>query len=249
MFGLYTQVCNPNLQINIRIPRIIILRLIYYMITDFQQPLFFFETLIFLSVIFMHLSKKSASVIYLYMIQSFIVAILLFNSFVKDLSFALLFVAIIIFGIKVIIAPYFFFGLVKKHQLKFSSSTYLNGPSALIVLAVLTAITYSHLFRPLSALSPNNENSLLLAVAMMFISIFLMINRKGALSQMIGILSLENGIVSFASFAGLEQSPGLQLGILFDILVWIIIATVFTSMIFKQFGSLDVTTMRHLKEE
>lgn len=219
------------------------------MINDFQQPLLFFEALIFLSVIFMHLSKKSTSVIYLYMVQSFIVTVLLFNSFIEKLSFSILLVAIVIFGIKVVIAPYFFFGLIKKHQLKFSSSTYLNGPTALIVLAVITAITYSHLFRPLAILSPDNENSLLLAVATMFISIFLMINRKGVLSQMIGILSLENGIVSFGFFAGLEQSPGLQLGILFDILVWIIIASVFASMIYKQFGSLDVTAMKHLKEE
>lgn len=219
------------------------------MITDFQQPLFFCETLIFLSVIFMHLSKKSSSVIYLYAAQSLLVTILLLSSFIKDLSFALLLVVVVIFGIKVVIAPYFFLGLIKKHQLKFSSSSYLNGPTALIVLAIITAITYSHLFRPLSVLSPANENALLLAIAIMFISIFLMINRKGVLSQMIGILSLENGIVSFAFFAGLEQSPMLEFGILFDILVWIIIATVFASMIYKQFGSLDVTIMKHLKEE
>ena len=94
-----------------------------------------------------------------------------------------------------------------------------------------------------------NEHTLLLAVAMMLISVFLIINRKGALSQMIGVLSLENGIVSFACLAGLEQTPGLQLGIIFDILVWVIIATVFASMVYKQYGSLDVTAMTHLKEE
>jgi len=65
---------------------------------------------------------------------------------------------------------------------------------------------------------------------------------------MLGILSLENGIVSFALFAGLEQNPGLQLGITFDVLIWIIIASVFISMIYRQFGSLDVTTMKKLTE-
>ncbi len=65
---------------------------------------------------------------------------------------------------------------------------------------------------------------------------------------MIGILSLENGIVCFATFAGLEQTPGLQLGVIFDIFVWVIIATVFISMIYRHFGSLDVSAMRTLKE-
>jgi hydrogenase-4 component E len=40
----------------------------------------------------------------------------------------------------------------------------------------------------------------------------------------------------------------LQLGITFNILIWIIIATVFISMIFRQFASLDVTTMKELTE-
>jgi hydrogenase-4 component E len=155
----------------------------------------------------------------------------------------------VIFVVKVLVAPRFFFGLVKKHQLKFSVSTYLNSPATLIVLALLTGVTYSQLFLPLTILSQNEGKTLLLAVATMFISIFLIINRRGALSQMIGILSLENGIVSFATLAGLEQAPGLQIGIMFDILVWIIIASVFASMLYRQFGSLDVTSMTHLKEE
>jgi len=83
----------------------------------------------------------------------------------------------------------------------------------------------------LAQLAIEGRNLLLLSVATIMISLFLIINRKGALSQMLGILSLENGIVSFALFAGLEQNPGLQLGITFNILIWIIIATVFISMI------------------
>lgn len=219
------------------------------MITYTAQLLFFLEVLIFSSVIFMHLSRKNSSVISLYLLQSTIIAILLFGSSLKEASSSLFLVALAIFAVKVVIAPYFFHRLIKKHQLKFSASTYLNGPLTLIVLAILTGLTYSHFFHPLTILAPQNEHTLLLAVAMMLISIFLIINRKGALSQMIGVLSLENAIVSFAYFAGLEQTPGLQLGIIFDMLVWVIIATVFASMVYKQHGSLDVTTMTHLKEE
>ena len=82
----------------------------------------------------------------------------------------------------------------------------------------------------------------------MFLSLFLIINRKSALSQIVGILSLENSIVAFAIFAGLEQSLSLQIGILFDISVWLIIATVFMSMMYTHFGSLDVTDMKKLKD-
>jgi hydrogenase-4 membrane subunit HyfE len=51
----------------------------------------------------------------------------------------------------------------------------------------------------------------------------------------------------FAALAGLEQSPVLQLGIVFDITVWFVISTMFVSMIYRHFGSLDVTNMKKLK--
>lgn len=213
------------------------------------QILFFLEALIFMSVIFMHLSRKSSLVVTLYVIQSVAIAILLVHSFFEEFSMLLMFVAVVVFAVKVIIAPHFFRRLIHKHQMKFNVSTYLNGPMTLVVLAILTAFTYSSFFRPLAVLSPESASALLLAVATMFISVFLIINRRGALSQMIGILSLENAIVSFAILSELEQASGLQFGILFDILLWVIIATVFASMVYRQFGSLDVTAMRHLKEE
>jgi hydrogenase-4 component E len=219
------------------------------MTTNPNNFIFFLEAVIFASVIFMHLSKKSSMVVSSYVVQSLALVILLASFALKEASWMLLLAIAVIFVVKVLVAPRFFFGLVKKHQLKFSVSTYLNSPATLIVLALLTGVTYSQLFLPLTILSQNEGKTLLLAVATMFISIFLIINRRGALSQMIGILSLENGIVSFATLAGLEQAPGLQIGIMFDILVWIIIASVFASMLYRQFGSLDVTSMTHLKEE
>ena len=219
------------------------------MISLTPQILFFIETMLFISVIFMHLTKKNYTIIFLYAFQSCIIAIALFYSSLNEGSLSLVAVSVLTFLVKVIIAPYFFLQLMKKYQLQFSVSTYLNGPATLIVLALLTAFSYSHFFKPLNILAPLNEKSLLFALAMIFISIFLIINRKGVFSQMIGILSLENAIVSFAYITGLEVTAGSQVGILFDIFIWVIIAKVFASMIYEHFGSEDTSIMRHLKEK
>lgn len=79
-------------------------------------------------------------------------------------------------------------------------------------------------------------------------SVFLTINRKGAMSQIIGILSLENSIFVFSYFLGTKQSAMLEIGILFDVLFWIIISSTFVRMIVKHFGSIDVTQLRELKK-
>ncbi len=152
------------------------------------------------------------------------------------------------FIVKVILSPLFFVRLIKKYKLSFSVNTYLSMPITLIVIAILTFMAHSKKFLPLTSIVPDHQVILSLALSALFVSLFLIVNRKEALSQIISILSLENSIVVFAIFAGLEQSPSLQIGIIFNIFVWIMIATVFVSMIYKHFGSSDVTSMNNLKD-
>lgn len=213
------------------------------------QFLFFLETMLFASVVFMHLTKKNFTVIFLYTIQSLIIAGVLFYSSINEASLLLMVVALMTFFVKGMIAPYFFLRLIRLHRLQFSVSTYLNSPMTFIVIALLTAFSYSHFFRPLTILSPHNGDALLLSMSMIFISIFLTVNRKGALSQMVGILSMENGIVSFAYITGLEATAGAQVGILFIIFIWVVIASIFASMIYNHFGTLNVSEMKNLREE
>lgn len=211
------------------------------------QILLSLEIVVFSAAVFLHLTKKNSSAVRLYIAQSSAISFLLLLTVFVEPS-ALLAIAIVAtVSVKLLIAPYFFFGLIKRHRLRFSVSTYLNTPVTVLVIAALVAFTQSEVFRPLTELAGAGR-SLLLSLATIMISLFLIINRKGALSQMLGTLSLENGIVCFALFAGLEQNPGLQLGITFNILIWIIIASVFISMIYRQYGSLDVTAMKKLTE-
>lgn len=203
---------------------------------------------IFLSAVLLHITKRNSTAVLLYFAQSLAIAVLLFNPLIGNFSPVIMLMAILTLAVKAVVAPLFFSRLIKRHKLKFSSSTYLNTPLTLIVITVLAALTNSRIFSHIASIEPSGQKILSLAIAVILISFFLIINRKGAVSQIIGILSLENGIVAFALFSGLEQSPALQIGIMFDLLVWVIIAAVFISMIYKQFGSLDVTELKHLKE-
>ena len=203
---------------------------------------------LFLSIIYLHLARKNFEAVVAYAVQSSAITVLLFASFMETNSIPLLFVVLVTLIVKAILGPVFFFRLIQKHKLTYSVSTYLNMPLALIIIAVFTAISRFQQFSPLTNIIPANHALLSLALAAIFTSLFLIINRKDAISQAIGVLSMENSIVAFAIFAGLEQSPMLQLGIVFDIFIWLIIATVFISMIYRHFGSLDTSTMKHLKD-
>ncbi|MEK7130158.1 MAG: NADH-quinone oxidoreductase subunit K [Patescibacteria group bacterium] len=215
---------------------------------DYTFLQFLMIAAIFLSAVLLHITRRNSTAVLLYFIQSLAIVVLLFHPLVENFSPVIMLMAILTLAIKAVVAPLFFSRLIKRHKLKFSASTYLNTPLTLIAITVLTALTNSRIFSHITSIEPSGQKILSLAIAVILISFFLIINRKGAVSQIIGILSLENGIVAFALFSGLEQSPALQIGIMFDLLVWVIIAAVFISMIYKQFGSLDVTELKHLKE-
>jgi hydrogenase-4 component E len=210
--------------------------------------LHFLMTLIFASVVFLHIVKKNYIVAIIYGVQSLSIVMLLTISYIITGAASFLLIAILGLIVKVILAPLFIIYQVNKHDLKFLVSTYINTPFTLIVVAALTAIAHSDLFTPLVTIIPANKELLSLALSTLFMSVFLIINRKGAISQIVGILSLENSIIAFGIFSVLNQSLILEIGIVFSISVWIIIATVFISKIYKHFGSLDVTKMNSLKE-
>lgn len=208
----------------------------------------FLLQIVFLTAVFLHITKKNFGAVLAYSIQSFMIVLLLLNSFLETQNPSLLWIMAIVLVVKVILAPLFFVKLIRKNELIFSATTYLNTPLTLVVLAMLTAMAHSYKFAPLTGIIPANAGLLSLAFSTMLLSLFLIINRKSALSQIIGILSLENSIVAFAIFAGLEQSFALQVGILFDISIWLIIATSFMAMVYRHFGSLDATLMKKLKD-
>lgn len=214
----------------------------------FAETFFFLDLVAFLAIIGMHLVKKNANLIRLYALQSAVVAALLSGVGLIEEKQSLLWVGLLTFVIKAILAPVFFSRLMRRFGAQFTASSYLSAPLTLLGLMGLVMLAYSRVFMPLGTLIPEMLGSLSLNLAIVFISIFLMINRRGAFSQMIGILSLENGIVLLAAFIGIEQPLALEIGIIFDIVVWIAIGSAFISMIHRQFGSLDTAEMKNLTE-
>jgi len=204
--------------------------------------------IMFLTIIFLHLSKKNFLASIAYGLQSLVIMSFFLNSFFETNNLTILLVVFLILIVKVVLAPLFFIRLIKKNALAFSVSTYLNTPLTIISIAILTFIAYYQKFFPLTNIVPADQDSLSLALSAIFLSLLLIINRKGALSQILGVLSLENSIVAFVIFAGLEQNPALQIGIIFNIGIWILIATIFMSMILKHFGTLNVSSMNNLKD-
>lgn len=219
------------------------------MLEHAPQLYFTLDLIAFLATIGLHIVKTNRSIIRLYLVQSLVVTFFLLSIGFAEGERGLLFVGALTLLIKVILAPLFFTRLVQRYGTRFTINNYLSTPWTLLVLMGLVMFSYSRIFSPLGMLVPDSLGLFSLNISIVLISIFMLINRRGAFSQMIGILSLENSILLLASLVGIKQSVALEMGIIFDIVIWMIIAQVFISMIYKQFGTLNVTQMKGLVEE
>lgn len=215
---------------------------------NFLGVFFLLDIVAFLSAVFMHLAKRSRSLVRLYALQSLAVSMTFFLLGFLGSDRSLMVVASIIFFVKVIIAPAFFGKIIRKLVGSSSTNDYLGTPMTLLVLTGLVLFSFSKVFLPLSAIYPQAFVSVALNIALVFISIFLLINQRGVFAQMVGMLSLENSIVLFAAFFGLRHPLPLEIGMIFDIVIWMVIASFFLGMIYRQFGTLSTADMKRLTE-
>jgi hydrogenase-4 component E len=84
-------------------------------------------------------------------------------------------------------------------------------------------------------------------VVLIVVGAILMVGRKKAVSQMIGLLTFENGIVTF-EISLVKMAAIIELGIVFEILVLVLIMGVMIFRINKTFDTINTDYLANLKE-
>jgi hydrogenase-4 component E len=162
----------------------------------------------------------------------------------------ILIAAILTIVIKAIVIPRVLYRIIdrinihKEIEFNINITTSLLICGALVILAdsigrpILETVRLSNL--PVSRVLP-------VSIAMIMIGLFIMISRKQAVSQIIGLLTMENGLF----LSGLSITSGMplivEIGIFFDILVAAMILGVFVFRINQTFDSINVDALRRLK--
>ncbi|KKU78832.1 MAG: hypothetical protein UY04_C0025G0018 [Parcubacteria group bacterium GW2011_GWA2_47_7] len=206
------------------------------------------DVALFATAIMMHWSKKNSGLVYIYVFQSLAVVMTLILLAWQEHSGVIIISAVATGVIKLIVVPIILLGLIRKHKVTFASGRYFGG--SFILLATLFTVAFVHsFFTPiLVAIAPDSSQFLFLTFAMILTSLLLTINRKGALSQIVGILSAENGVVAFALSLNIHGGIGMELGIIFDVCVLALVSSTFASLVQGHFGTMDVSEMRNLAE-
>ncbi|MFP3558944.1 formate hydrogenlyase [Paraburkholderia sp. SIMBA_049] len=151
--------------------------------------------------------------------------------------------------LKVGLIPWILYRLVQRLNVKTDVETLLNIPTILLIGIVLVIVAFN-VATPVSQLASSVARGTLgIALACVLLSFMMMITRSKAIPQVIGFLSMENGLF-FAAAAATNGMPMIvELGIGLDVLVGILILGVFMFQIREQFDSLDIHHLEKLKDD
>lgn len=150
--------------------------------------------------------------------------------------------------LKVMFIPWMLHRVIRQLNVKWDVETLFNIPTTMLVGIGLVIFAFS-LALPVSRLSDSIAGgSLGIALACVFLSFMMMITRSKAVPQVIGFLSMENGLIFAATTVTNGMPMIVEFGIALDVLVGVLILGVFMFQIREKFDSLDIHHLEALKE-
>jgi hydrogenase-4 component E len=124
---------------------------------------------------------------------------------------------------------------------------YVNTATSLVVAGLLVVLGYV-LMRPLVTVSDlPTRGGMPLAMGLVLVSLFILISRKKALTQVVGFLMLENGIALLAILGTYGVPLIVELGVFLDALMGVIVMQIFVYRIHETFESLDIEQLSRLR--
>jgi hydrogenase-4 component E len=123
-----------------------------------------------------------------------------------------------------------------------------NVSASLLAAAGLTLLAYAAA-RPLVALAPSaSAHATPVGVAVVLIGFFLAATRQRAISQIIGVLLIDNGIAAVAFLATGGVPLVVELGVSADLVLAVLVLQILTSRLHATFGQTDLDGLRELHD-
>lgn len=91
------------------------------------------------------------------------------------------------------------------------------------------------------------QRALPVSLSLMFIGVLLMATRRKAISQLIGLITIENGVFLAGLIATLGLPLFVEIGVFFDLLVAVGVTAVLTLRINEHFDTLNTDELRRLR--
>ena len=151
--------------------------------------------------------------------------------------------------LKVVLIPIMLHRVIQRLEVRWDTEPLINIPTTMLI-GILLVIFAFNLGLPIARFSSTIARGTLgIALACVLLSFMMMITRAKAIPQVVGFLSMENGLFFAATSATYGMPMVVELGIALDVLIGVLILGVFMFQIREQFDSLDIRHLETLKDQ
>ena len=148
---------------------------------------------------------------------------------------------------KVIFLPWLLTRLVRRIKIEQEVRPFVNMPASMLICGALTVLA-SVVVRPFTSLERLGSNTLAVALTLLLTGFFLMINRRKAITQVLALLTTENGVMLAAIALTTYGMPlVVEMAIFFDVVVAVMVLGILVFRIRESFDSMDVSKLNELK--
>lgn len=201
---------------------------------------------LFITVMLMATAKRTSTCIALFSVQCAIMAAQILAMAYVTRSAASLAVAFLVITVKVVAIPYVLFRIVRDLKAPQDVTSSTTPAQSVFIMAGLILLSFFAV-QPYANTLRVDEDMLAAAIALLLTGAFLMVSRKKALMQVIGLLVLENGIFLAALTTTFGMPLVIEIGIFFDLLMGVFLMGLFVFRIRDTFEHLDVSKLRRLR--
>jgi hydrogenase-4 component E len=188
----------------------------------------------------------------IFAVQSFLLAVIAGTIALFNGAPHIFIAAVLTLMVKAILVPILLERLVDRLEIRREIEPILNVPFSVMISGGLTLLGYvvaESFYHPEQTPGPAamGHNTLAVAISLFLIGFFMMINRRKALTQVLALLSLENGLFLAAISLTYGMPLIVELGVFFDVLVAVLVLGILVYRIRETFESMDVSKMRKLR--
>ncbi|MHB1756514.1 MAG: formate hydrogenlyase [Leptospirillum sp.] len=194
-------------------------------------------------------SRRTLSLIRLFAFQGFFLSMSIFLVAFLSGESNLYYSAFFTLALKVILLPWILRDLSRRLNIGGDIETLVNVPVTMIIGIGVVVFSFSLAEPILQAASTVTRSLIGVGLACVLLSFLVMITRKKAMTQIIGFLSMENGLLFSATNATYGMPMVVELAIALDVLIGAIIFGIFFFQIRETFESLDLKYFEKLREE
>lgn len=192
-------------------------------------------------------SKRITALVNAFSLQSFFIFLIMLYNAVANNSIELYIVSFLLLILKVILIPRFLHRIVKSINVNERLGLYINPLLSLFFTIILTYLSYLFAEKILNIYLVTHIISFVVAMTVTMTGLFIMIVRMKAISQIIGLLSMENGIFLTAVTMCGSMPFFVEIAIFFDVFVCVIILGIFVFRIKEHFTHIDIDKLSVLK--